>query len=387
MIWWLIASIVVTIGFLAWFVLRPNTQTNLSQKDANIELAKTKLAELKQDQDNALLSTKDLSQAELDIKQTLATELQQNEAVKIQTGLSKQFIISAILGFVLITGGIYQTIGTNNINQKLNLESVDSIEGLQLHVDKYPESVKVVKMLAYSYFSSNNLEKSKQYYQQAYQLAPNDIEILVEYASVLAAMQNNNLSGQPAKLIKQALEVDNNNLTALYLAGLAAYQNQQYELTKKAWQRALAQVKPGDKDHQAISTQLQNLEDIINKENPQVAPDISRSITVAVSLSKDLMTQASPEDFVLIYAKASTGRPAPLSIIKTKVKNLPITVVLTDEQSMIPGMNLANASKIVVVARLSKTGKAFIQAGDVEIKSDIINLSLINQPSLVLKLM
>lgn len=90
------------------------------------------------------------------------------------------------------------------------------------------------------------------------------------------------------------------------------------------------------------------------------------SMMVTVSLSPELAKKAAPDDVVFIFARAAQGPRMPLAIVRKQVKDLPATVVLDDTQGMSPGMNLSSVPEVVVVARVSRSGEAKAQAGDLE---------------------
>jgi len=92
----------------------------------------------------------------------------------------------------------------------------------------------------------------------------------------------------------------------------------------------------------------------------------SASLKVTVSLSPAVAKQAAPDDVVFIFARAAQGPRMPLAIVRKQVKDLPATVVLDDTQAMSPGMNLSSVPEVIVVARVSKSGEARAQAGDLE---------------------
>ena len=91
------------------------------------------------------------------------------------------------------------------------------------------------------------------------------------------------------------------------------------------------------------------------------------SLKVAVSLSPAVAKQAAPDDVVYVFARAVNGPRMPLAIVRTQVKDLPATIVLEDSQGMGAGMmTLSNAPEVIVVARVSKSGMANAQNGDLE---------------------
>ncbi|MCF6190785.1 MAG: cytochrome c [Cocleimonas sp.] len=90
----------------------------------------------------------------------------------------------------------------------------------------------------------------------------------------------------------------------------------------------------------------------------------TQGITVSISLSDKLKSQASSTDLVFIYAKAMSGPPMPLAVVKKQVKDLPIEIVLNDEMAMMPNLKLSGFSEIKVGARISKSGQPIARNGD-----------------------
>ena len=89
-------------------------------------------------------------------------------------------------------------------------------------------------------------------------------------------------------------------------------------------------------------------------------------LKVMVSLSQQMAKKAAPSDVVFVFARAARGPRMPLALARMQVKDLPATVILDDSNGMSPDMKLSSVPEVVVVARVSKSGMAGPQAGDLE---------------------
>src|SRR6185437_13867887 len=85
-----------------------------------------------------------------------------------------------------------------------------------------------------------------------------------------------------------------------------------------------------------------------------------------VSLSPAMKDKVSPEDTVFVFARAAEGPPMPLAVARVRVRDLPYRFELDDAMAMSPALKLSAFPRVVVTARISRTGTATPQAGDLQ---------------------
>ena len=97
---------------------------------------------------------------------------------------------------------------------------------------------------------------------------------------------------------------------------------------------------------------------------------VSGTVTLAPALAK----QASPEDTLFVFARAAQGERIPLAVLRRQVKDLPLQFTLDDSMGMSPQNKLSGATQVVVSARISKSGQAMPQAGDIAGQAPPVNV-------------
>jgi len=85
-----------------------------------------------------------------------------------------------------------------------------------------------------------------------------------------------------------------------------------------------------------------------------------------VSVAPHLAAKVKPDDTVFIFARAEQGSRMPLAILSKPFRELPMTFTLDDSSAMASGAKLSSAGTVMVVARVSRSGNASAQSGDLE---------------------
>ena len=100
--------------------------------------------------------------------------------------------------------------------------------------------------------------------------------------------------------------------------------------------------------------------------------DPAASVQVRITLAPALAARAAPGDTVFIFARSPQGGRAPLAIQRRQVKDLPLDITLDDAMAMSPALRLSTVSQVIIGARISKSGNAMAQPGDLQGLSPVV---------------
>jgi cytochrome c-type biogenesis protein CcmH len=103
-----------------------------------------------------------------------------------------------------------------------------------------------------------------------------------------------------------------------------------------------------------------------NPESASAPESSAAHIVVKVALDPKYKDSVAPNDTLFVFAKAQHGPPMPLAIARLTAAQLPATVTLTDAMGMVPSLTLSKFPQVVVGARISKSGNASAQSGDLQ---------------------
>ena len=216
-------------------------------------------------------------------------------------------------------------------------------------------------MLARSYRILGRNEEAAKAYARAGNFIDSNPQLLADYADVLAANANGNFTGKPLQLINQALKLDPNNLMALWLSGTASYTAGNYKAAVQTWERLAQQLPPGTDEARSIE---ESIADARAKGGiPSKVVTASNGISGKIEISADLKSKVKPNDIVMVIAR-KPGERMPVAVLKTPIAEFPMSFSLTDALAMNPNMPLSQLSSASIEVRISKTGMAMPEAGD-----------------------
>jgi cytochrome c-type biogenesis protein CcmH len=345
---------VVLVGWLLWPARR---RLHVSAREVNIAIYRDQLRELESDLAGAKISREDYDRSRQEIERRVLEDVAVGEAPA-----RRAIPWPAIAVIPVMAIAVYFAVGSPRMigeqaEHNVTAQQVEAmVAKLAARLRENPDDVEGWKMLGRSYGALGRFQESADAYARAATKAPRDAQLLADFADALAMARGQSLQGEPEKLVQRALEIDPKNLKALALLGTAAFERKDFQRAADVWKRMLDVVPPGSEDALAIQANI----------NEALALKGSRVLRGEVRLSEKLKAQASPDDLVYIFARAVEGPPMPLAVMRTRVRDLPASFALDDTMAMAPNLKLSAFPRVVISARISKSGMANPQAGDLQ---------------------
>lgn len=268
----------------------------------------------------------------------------------------------------------------------------EAIRGLAAKLAADPNDVEGWTLLSRALKQQQRFADSRDALQKARKIFPDDLDLAVEYAEALALnREDRSLEGEARELLEATLKKDPEHQRALWLLGIADAQRGAYPKAVATWEKLLALLPPdataGDPIRKQIAEakRLGGLAEpgaptaVAAATPPKAAPAApsapaatagGATLTVIVDISPELKAKVGPGDTLFVFARAPSGPKMPLAISKTTADKLPYTVTLTDGMGMMPTMTLSSVEQVVVGARISKSGNAFPQSGDLQVLTE-----------------
>jgi cytochrome c-type biogenesis protein CcmH len=367
-VFWLIAAALAAAALL--LVLRPLVRRpkmpRLSRSEANVSIYKDQLRELDAELAAGTLTADDHGRARLELEARLLEDVPSVE-VERAPARSRTAAVAVGVAVPLLALGIYFVAGTPGaLDPRQALPSADQVEAmvarLAAKLRENPDDADGWKLLGRSYAVMGRYADAVNAYAKAAERSPRDAQLLADFADALAMYRGQKLAGEPERLIQRALEIDPKNLKALALAGTAAYERQDYGKAAELWGRMLPLVPADSEDARMIS---ENVDEAKKMAGIGAHPGVRGTVRLAPGLKKDV----KPDDLVYVFARAAEGPPMPLAVLRARAGELPLTFALNDSMAMAQGLTVSAHPRIVVTARVAKSGSAKPAPGDLEGKS------------------
>lgn len=386
-VFWILAALMtaVALAFVLVPLLRARPDGSPGVVEANLEVLRGQRREIEADVANGTLPAEAREEALAELVERASGDL---EAARPTGSTRKPWVTAGVVAVALplLAFGVYLVQGTPAASdpkvarreaapQPDDKQIVAMVESLAQKVRERPDDAQGWSLLARSMAALGRFEESAKAYAHLETIAPRDADVLADYADALGMAQGGTLKGNPYELTKRALAIDPAHKKALALAGTAALDAGDFDSAMRYWQTLARQLPPDSEDAAQVRAILADVMmkaaasgKVLGKAPPadasRAAAPAATSVSGSVSVAPEMAARIGPADTLFIFARAEQGPRMPLAILRGSAQQLPRVFTLDDTQAMSPEMKLSSASAVRIEARVSRTGNAAPQPGD-----------------------
>jgi len=280
------------------------------------------------------------------------------------------------------TLALYQHLGTPAALQAPPVMAVpttleEGVAQLQAALEREPQRLEGWVLLARSQAELGRLDDAAATWARTLQLAPQNPQLLVEAAQARAQAQGQFLfDDTSAQWLQQAHDFAPDNERATWLLGVVKHQRGEAEHAVRLWESLLPRLET----RAAIALREQidtvrstaGLSEHTPHDNPAASPTLAagtHNISVLITLDESVQNRSTAaQDTLFVIARLVDGPPMPVAVQRHLARNAPLTLILSDADSPMPTQNLSALSEVEVIVRLSASGLAARQDGDIESK-------------------
>ncbi len=379
MSFWIIVIALLALALV--ILLVPLIRTSRAQQADQRQRQNIQIAREKKKQLEAQLADGEIDQATyesafVDLQTSLALELDNKEA-DAEKSRGKWMAVVVLLAIPASSIALYLIYGEYRVIENPQLVHAiaqqQTAAAPQMTLDEMavaikerlranPEDAEGWFMLGRTLMGKRQYDAAVTAFQRSNDLVVDEPGIMFALADALAMQNNGNMLGEPEALVQRGLELAPRFPNGLWLAGMAAEQRQDYKAAHRYW----TQLLPLIADNPGSVSEIKDLIVMLEERDPELAKAVNNSarLKLVVDISADLKSRSNPGAAVFVYAKAMQGPPMPLAVRKLQLSDLPVTLILSDDDAMMPSMKLSTFDQVIVGARVSSSGKPVAQAGD-----------------------
>lgn len=426
-----IVIVLVAVLFVCFPILKKKWRNNASSANttelSNANVIKQRMLELEVEVNEGLIDAGEKDNAVRDLKLALADESPLQSSKDVQ-GSKPMLLILIAIPAIIIGAWVYwqanqleglQTYKSSalevaDIRKKLEEQGPQSLTpddfakfalSIRSGLRENPDDARGWSFLAMVNTSIGRVDEGIAAYKKALDLTPADDALRFKFAEALMLQGSEeslqNSAYQLDYLIRKQPEDRNNRL----LLTSVAIQLQNPELAVSQFALIKNDMNPSSQFYQTIVAELRKLgvddvsivgeplaasartssgEQKASSTESQASTDRKNNseVLVTVTISDELQSNLPDSAYLIVFAQHSDLRSrAPLAVKRFSLAQLPVQVVLSDADAMIPSMNLSSAQAVNITARISFDEDVMPSAGELEGSTKNISIADINSSS------
>jgi cytochrome c-type biogenesis protein CcmH len=261
---------------------------------------------------------------------------------------------------------------------------------LERRVAANPRDAQAWLALADARRTEHDYAGARDAYRTAVDLHAMSAQAWADYADVLGSLAGGSLSGEAGRAIDSALAMDPANPKALWLKASEANEQHRYAEALTWWKKLRAVVPPDSPDARMVDANIAEATSLASQSTSPATAALPAAGTSAsgtsaaatgapaevsgtVSLDQRFTNRVQSDATLFIYAKAADSPGPPLAVLRTTVGAWPVNFRLDDSMAMIPSRRLSQFDRVVIEARISRSGQATPTTGDLYVTSPVLH--------------
>lgn len=416
-VFWAVAALFLLGALLMLLpaLLQPGAQ-GVSLASANLAVHRDQLREAAHDLATGVLDADHLAQTRREIQRRVLDDSAASPAADVSPAAARR--TAWLLGLLIPLGSVLTYLQLGNPQavvptlasaptdrHSVTPEQIQKmVAALGERLKAQPDDAEGWLMLGRSYTALGRYRDAATALRRAQALVPPDATLLADLADVVGMGNNRRLAGEPARLVQQALDLDPRHVKALALAGSVSFEARDFAGARRHWGQLLAVLPAGAPMARSVQANIAEAAQLeaggplaagpgggsaggggggggaggngsgngssagggaaLAVAAAPAAAGTASAISGQVVLSPALASRVAAGDTLFIFARASQGPRMPLAILRRPADGQPADFTLDDAMAMAPNLKLSGFAQVVVGARISRSGNAMPQPGD-----------------------
>ena len=393
-LFWLITVALVLVAaaiFVAPMYLGKAQDDVASRDELNKAFFKDRINELESETSEGLVSNQDELVSEL--QQSLLDDVPA-QAEQQKTAVSTVMLIPGLIMLVAVSYGMYFTVGNLDkveswqqtvaqlpeLSKRLmdeqgaeplsDAEMNDLTLALRTRLHDNPNDATGWLLLGRIGMANRDADTAQGAMKRAYALEPGNPEIQLSYAQTLMLIGDPAKSDYARQLLRNVIKQDHTNIRAMSLLAFDSFERGDYPQAVSYWTMMKRMIGEDDPRAKMLDRSIERAQAQITQASEQAANPKTVSVKVELDPSVTLPSQG----IVIVSVHSADGAPMPVAARRMPLSQFPLTLTLSDSDSMIPERLMSSLPTMIVKARIDTDGNVMTKKGDWYGQSDVISL-------------
>ncbi|KDE40601.1 MAG: c-type cytochrome biogenesis protein CcmI [Nitrincola lacisaponensis] len=385
----------IAVIIVFWPLLRSRHEQTVVETEAdrtaqNIAIFRERLEELEKEKASGTLTETSFLELKTELEKNLLIDAEENrrQVPVLRVGQSQLITITLLALLVpTLSFGLYAYLGrADDLASKLAMDSwqqapltdmtiEEAIAQLESELERRPQNAEGWYLLATTRMNMNQFDAAVEAFRQSLKHLPEQTPefpmVMGQLAQAMFFAAQGEMTDAVITQVEATLRLDPDELTALGLLGIAAFEVGEYEAAIMHWERALRSA--DGQSAESLQTGIARARAELGQDGQSGVEPEGPGIRIDLDVDPAIATEIRSDQFVFVYARAP-GERMPITVERIQVGALPAEIFLSASSSMVEGVQLSDFESVDLVARISVSGTAEQQSGD--FKGELSNVKV-----------